>query len=162
MDEKALIAKAIGQVGDGRSRIKMYGLDNKNTLTKEQWISKLKKSNGKCHHCGENVGMENLTIDHIKQIVMGGAHSIENVVPSCKKCNFTKRKEKQTVGRKKLFINSTAFSYDEAGERALGEIVEYLSAKMPWSSIKQSDAIRYAIKIAAINIRQEQKHQAPK
>lgn len=61
----------------------------------------LKKTNGKCAYCGKGLfvsrrgnaydeGLEPLAVDHVVPRVHGGGDSLENLLPSCKRCNSTK------------------------------------------------------------------------
>lgn len=60
------------------------------TLTLEEWVDKLKASDGFCQYCSAYIGIELLTIDHIIALDNGGANSIDNVAPVCWKCNVHK------------------------------------------------------------------------
>ena len=53
-----------------------------------------------------------------------------------------------------------SFQYDDKTEKALQEIVYYLQTQTLGEYVNRSDAIRYAINIAAINIEQERKQAA--
>lgn len=46
---------------------------------------------GVCHYCGERVGSEALTMDHVVPVARGGRSTRGNVVPACKRCNSEKR-----------------------------------------------------------------------
>ena len=59
-------------------------------LRQSQWW-KEKITKGICHYCGGEFSSTNLTMDHIVPIARGGNRSKGNVVPSCKKCNSTKK-----------------------------------------------------------------------
>jgi len=59
-------------------------------LRQSQWW-KEKISKGICHYCGGKFIPLNLTMDHIVPIARGGKSNKGNVVPSCKKCNTTKK-----------------------------------------------------------------------
>ena len=53
------------------------------------WRSELQK--GVCHYCGEKVGAENLTMDHVVPVARGGKSVRSNCVPCCKECNNRKK-----------------------------------------------------------------------
>ena len=55
----------------------------------EQWENKLKEYNYCCAYCHQLLG-DNTTADHVIPISRGGTNFIENIVPSCKKCNSRK------------------------------------------------------------------------
>ena len=52
------------------------------------WRAQLQK--GVCHYCGQQVGAENLTMDHVIPVARGGKSVRSNCVPCCKECNITK------------------------------------------------------------------------
>ena len=54
-----------------------------------------------------------------------------------------------------------SFRHDDKTERALQEIVYYLQTQTLGVMVNRSDAIRYAIESAALNIRQERQQKAP-
>lgn len=57
------------------------------------WENKLKKFNGCCPFCGECVGIDNLTMDHILPLSLapnGFVYTIKDVQPLCGPCNSKK------------------------------------------------------------------------
>ena len=56
---------------------------------KRRWFRKkiLKKFNHKCKMCGDT---ENLQIDHIKPVWLGGTNTVENLQVLCKHCHIIK------------------------------------------------------------------------
>lgn len=48
------------------------------------------KSNGCCELCGEKIKRENMTLDHIVPLTLGGADEEENLQCACKPCNSFK------------------------------------------------------------------------
>lgn len=59
-------------------------------LRRSAWW-KQKRSSGRCHYCGQNVGAQALTMDHKVPIIRGGRTTKGNVVPACKPCNDSKK-----------------------------------------------------------------------
>ena len=59
-------------------------------LRQSQWWQE-KVGKGICHYCGGKFSPTSLTMDHIVPIARGGKSAKGNVVPSCKKCNTTKK-----------------------------------------------------------------------
>ena len=59
-------------------------------LRQSRWWQE-RVSRGICHYCGGKFGPDGLTMDHIVPIARGGKSVKGNVVPSCKKCNTTKK-----------------------------------------------------------------------
>ncbi len=53
------------------------------------WRAQLQK--GVCHYCGQQVGAENLTMDHVIPVARGGKSVRSNCVPCCKECNSKKK-----------------------------------------------------------------------
>ena len=53
------------------------------------WKEQLRR--GVCHYCGQNVGAENLTMDHVVPVARGGKSTRGNCVPCCKECNNRKK-----------------------------------------------------------------------
>lgn len=45
------------------------------------------KSNGRCELCGQRLSLENMTLDHIIPISMGGKDDMNNLQASCFACN---------------------------------------------------------------------------
>lgn len=63
----------------------------------------LEKTGGRCAYCGKqlfvtrrghmgHIGEEPLSVDHIIPRHLGGGDEIDNLLPSCKRCNSTKDK----------------------------------------------------------------------
>ncbi len=61
-------------------------------LRKTRWWQQ-KTSSGTCHYCGRNVGIKNLTMDHVVPLSRGGRSTKGNLVPCCKKCNTAKQSD---------------------------------------------------------------------
>ena len=59
-------------------------------LRKSAWWQR-KISPGICHYCGRNVGLKQLTMDHIVPLIRGGKSSKGNLAPACKDCNNKKK-----------------------------------------------------------------------
>lgn len=63
------------------------------SFTYDEWVLKLRESQGVCQSCNEYVGIENLTLDHIIPISKakkGQVYSIDDIQPLCKTCNCKK------------------------------------------------------------------------
>ena len=48
------------------------------------------KLKGRCAYCGNDITIDNMTVDHKKPKSKGGSLSFSNCVPSCKRCNELK------------------------------------------------------------------------
>ena len=53
------------------------------------WKNQIRK--GECHFCHQQVGAENLTMDHVVPLARGGKSTKGNVVPACQACNRDKK-----------------------------------------------------------------------
>ena len=52
---------------------------------------KRKLAGGRCHYCGKEFPVRELTMDHIVPIIRGGKSTKGNMVPACKECNNRKK-----------------------------------------------------------------------
>ena len=59
-------------------------------LTKAQRLQVYKKYGGKCAYCGNHITLDEMQVDHIKPLALGGADDISNLAPACRMCNFYK------------------------------------------------------------------------
>ncbi len=53
------------------------------------WYTRVQK--GECYYCRQQVGRENLTMDHVVPLIRGGKSRKGNLVPACKECNSKKK-----------------------------------------------------------------------
>lgn len=58
-----------------------------NGVSNPQWQDILEKYGNKCLKCGSE---NNLSMDHIIPLSLGGDHDISNIQPLCRKCNSKK------------------------------------------------------------------------
>ena len=56
-------------------------------LTKSERLFILAKTNSKCHICGQEISLAKFQADHVVSHVSGGAHKVDNYLPSCFICN---------------------------------------------------------------------------
>lgn len=56
-------------------------------VTRDQWAEALKLAGGRCGYCARPA---KLSMEHMDPLHLRGAHEIENVVPSCHRCNVRK------------------------------------------------------------------------
>lgn len=56
-------------------------------VTAQEFRDLIKMYDGRCAYCGGPYE----TMDHVTPISRGGLHIVDNLVPACRKCNFTKR-----------------------------------------------------------------------
>lgn len=48
------------------------------------------KCNGHCAYCGREIAYKDMQVDHIYPQYKGGSDDIDNLLPSCRACNFRK------------------------------------------------------------------------
>ena len=59
------------------------------TLMPAEWKSILKAHENKCHYCGEV--LTQVHMEHVVPLSKGGGFTAQNIVPSCRSCNSSKR-----------------------------------------------------------------------
>lgn len=57
------------------------------TFTEEEWENVLKEFDYKCAYCGEEDDLEK---EHFIPVSKDGSYTIDNIIPSCKRCNRSK------------------------------------------------------------------------
>ena len=58
------------------------------SFTTQEWDNLIKTFNYSCAYCKKKT--KHLTVDHILPLSKGGSNYIDNIVPSCLKCNCSK------------------------------------------------------------------------
>lgn len=48
------------------------------------------KCNGHCAYCGREIAYKDMQVDHVIPRYNGGKDDVENLLPSCRMCNFRK------------------------------------------------------------------------
>lgn len=59
-------------------------------LRRSQWWRQ-KIALGICHYCQKKIALNELTMDHVIPLALGGRSVKSNLVPCCKNCNNAKR-----------------------------------------------------------------------
>lgn len=59
-------------------------------LTKNQRIDIYNKYDGRCAYCGNKIKYEEMQVDHIEPLYLGGADDESNYAPACRMCNHYK------------------------------------------------------------------------
>lgn len=72
--------------------IRQRKIDKKKAVKRKNYTQSVRKmiyskANGTCQLCGRKIAYEEMTLDHIKPLAMGGADSVENLACTCKSCN---------------------------------------------------------------------------
>jgi len=60
-----------------------------NDFTHVQWVTMQASYDHRCAYCGKRA-KGHLTQDHITPLSKGGSHTLHNIVPACRLCNFKK------------------------------------------------------------------------
>jgi 5-methylcytosine-specific restriction endonuclease McrA len=79
-------APEIRQVSRARRRAREYGYTGEH-FTGQEWLDLLEASGGVCLACGTT---EEISVDHIIPLSLGGSNHIENIQPLCVACNCDK------------------------------------------------------------------------
>jgi len=83
----------------GSRRIESNNFLSKSNLRGNVWD----KTEGKCWYCGIQTNpWRNFAIDHVVPITKGGSDDIDNLVPSCERCNKRKNNKGIDILRKML------------------------------------------------------------
>lgn len=56
-------------------------------LTKAQRLQVYEKYGGKCAYCGNHITLDEMQVDHVKPLALGGADDISNFASACRMCN---------------------------------------------------------------------------
>ena len=59
-----------------------------NCITRSEWEGLKASYHGLCVYCNDRP--ETMTLDHLEPLNRGGDHTVENIVPSCARCNREK------------------------------------------------------------------------
>ena len=59
-------------------------------LSKAERKSVYRKYNGHCAYCGKKLEYKDMQVDHVQPVYFGGKNNFENLMPSCRSCNFYK------------------------------------------------------------------------
>src|SRR3989454_1717862 len=81
------------------------------TFTAKEWADLIVLYQGRCHYCG--ISSADLEVDHVIPLSRGGAHSIENIVPSCQPRNqhkntLTEAEYRLRLAERMCFLDSSA------------------------------------------------------
>lgn len=60
------------------------------------------KCNGHCAYCGCELEYKDMQVDHIVAVGNGGSNDIDNLLPSCRQCNYDKHKKTIEGFRKRI------------------------------------------------------------
>lgn len=80
-----------GRLNKTLNRIMRRTLNKKYPLTNEKLQKIMEKTNSTCYYCPTPLDENNFTIDHLKPVSKGGTNHLNNLVPACRGCNFSKQ-----------------------------------------------------------------------
>lgn len=60
-------------------------------MKKDKRVEVYNKYNGHCAYCGKKMEYKDMQVDHIIPKRIGGSDDVENLNPSCRRCNHYKR-----------------------------------------------------------------------
>jgi 5-methylcytosine-specific restriction endonuclease McrA len=63
-------------------------LNAEGTFTRKEWEARKAQFGNRCAYCGRKA--KRLTPDHYMPLSKGGTNSIDNIIPSCERCNRRK------------------------------------------------------------------------
>ena len=89
INDQLIVIREVYRLNAYRSKIRLTGrtLQGKHTLI--EWENKLKEFHYSCAYCGKSNAK--LTKDHVIPVSKGGVNTIDNIVPACWPCNYSKR-----------------------------------------------------------------------
>lgn len=71
-------------------------------ITKAQRLSVYNRYGGKCAYCGKEIRYDEMQVDHIKPLYLGGADDESNWAPACRMCNYYKSTKTIEIFREEL------------------------------------------------------------
>lgn len=71
-------------------------------ITKAQRLSVYNRYGGKCAYCGKAIRYDEMQVDHIKPLYLGGADDESNWAPACRMCNYYKSTKTVEIFRDEL------------------------------------------------------------
>ena len=69
-----------------RRRALAFGYEGEH-FTPEEWLALVEFYGGRCLRCGSR---EQITVDHVVPLSLGGSNAISNIQPLCEACNGLK------------------------------------------------------------------------
>lgn len=122
------LIKLINNLKLNRKNNKVKNVKRK-TLTKKQRQIILDKTNSKCHICGIELDINNFQADHIQSHSSGGAHELNNYLPSCFTCNNYRwhysSEELQIILKLGVWAKTKAISNTQLGAELAEEFVKH-------------------------------------
>lgn len=85
-------------------------------LSKNQRAMVYKMYDGHCAYCGNKISYEEMQIDHIQPLALGGKDELSNMFPACRSCNkykstYTVEKFRKALERIPLVLKRNSSSY---------------------------------------------------
>lgn len=60
-------------------------------MKKEQRAAVYNKYDGRCAYCGKEIEYKDMQVDHVLPKSRGGTDDMDNLLPTCRRCNHYKR-----------------------------------------------------------------------
>ena len=88
-------------------------------FTKEERLQVYNKYGGKCAYCGQEIEYEDMQVDHLYPLNLGGTNDMDNLMPSCRPCNhykhtLTLEKFRQALSEEIKVLNKSSVAYRNA------------------------------------------------
>lgn len=89
------------------------------------------KCGGRCAYCGYEIRIKEMQIDHLESFYNGGKDEIDNLLPSCRQCNFYKSAY-SLDGFREMLMNVLPNSIAKLFQVKIGMKYGYLKKGEPW------------------------------
>lgn len=120
-------------------------------LPKALRVRVYKKYAGRCAYCGKQIKYEDMQVDHIKAVYLGGDNDFKNLLPACRSCNFYKSSYSIEEFRRQInlipsrlpkeFIYKVALDYglvEETGKEVIFYFEQHRAEDVTESDTKES------------------------
>ena len=92
---KWMTADEVEEMRKNKVALSMIKRDNKGRIKRKSYSEDTRKliylhAGGRCELCGRKILLEDMTIDHITPLAMGGEDDVENLSCTCYPCNLFK------------------------------------------------------------------------
>lgn len=92
---KWMTAEEIKEMRENKVSLSMVKRNHKGKIIRKSYSEDTRKliylhAGGRCELCGKKILLEDMTIDHVKPLAMGGEDDVENLSCTCYPCNLFK------------------------------------------------------------------------
>jgi len=118
-------------------------------IKKEERIKIWNKYNKRCAYCGIKLEYKNMQVDHL--VAVEGArlktydiHSFNNLMPSCRSCNYYKRNSSLDGFRRNVFHIFRSFTDTHPARFTINLAIRYGIIKLtPWDGLFYFEKIKF-------------------